>query len=153
MVIYTSIVITICLLVVALAWPADSGPSDENDLIQTQQGSIVYPEDINRGDKKNNPTENENNNEDINSGEEENDESNEDDKSGISQQNESYYLVKYLDGYVRVFFVNNQGKMVELEKTGIVFDVLNPTDQKLFTNGIKAGSQEELSTLLQDFEG
>jgi hypothetical protein len=44
---------------VALAWPGDSEPSDENDLIQTQQGSIVYPEDINRGDKKNNPAENE----------------------------------------------------------------------------------------------
>ena len=43
--------------------------------------------------------------------------------------------------------------MVQLETTEILYEMLGPEDQNLFDQGIRINSQEELSILLQDFEG
>ncbi len=61
-------------------------------------------------------------------------------------------MVKSVDGKVKVFFVNESGEPLELETTEIVYDLLSTADQKLFDEGCKVESQEELAVLLQDFE-
>ena len=73
-------------------------------------------------------------------------------KNIISEKDSSYYLVKSVDGKVKVFFVNESGEPLELETTEIVYDLLSTADQKLFDEGCKVESQEELAVLLQDFE-
>lgn len=161
-VIGASIVITLCILIFVIAWPTEPGT--------TQNPNAEYSS----GDNVLNPTENEQSpssgNLSPNSGDGTNNSQDEQGKqpdgddiaqntqnnskpSGISATTDSYYLVKYVDGFVKVFFFDSNGNSIELEKTGIAFDVLNPSDQRLLSNGIKASSQEELATILQDFEG
>ena len=41
---------------------------------------------------------------------------------------------------------------MELETTEIVYELLSTADQKLFDEGCRVESQEELAVLLQDFE-
>ena len=73
-------------------------------------------------------------------------------KNIISEKGASYYLVKSVDGRIKVFFVNEEGEKVELETTEIVYELLSTSDQKLFDEGVTLNSQEELAVLLQDFE-
>ena len=61
-------------------------------------------------------------------------------------------MVKSVDGQIKVFFVNKDGDHLELETTEIVYELLSTADQKLFDEGCRVESQEELAVLLQDFE-
>ena len=72
--------------------------------------------------------------------------------SNISNSGGTYYLVKRAGDRIKVFFIDEQGNQIELETTEIVYDVLGTEDQKLFDEGYKVKSQEELAVLLQDFE-
>ena len=73
-------------------------------------------------------------------------------KIDMSGSADSYYLVKHADGQIKVYFVNGDGSMIELEHTSIVYEVLGIEDQKHFDAGWRISSQEELAVLLQDFE-
>ena len=61
---------------------------------------------------------------------------------------------KNIDNYdmVKVFFINESGEPLELETTEIIYELLSDADQKLFDEGCRVESQEELAVLLQDFE-
>ena len=61
-------------------------------------------------------------------------------------------MVKSVDGQIKVFFINKSGEPLELETTQIVYELLSTADQKLFDEGCRVESQEELAVLLQDFE-
>mgnify|MGYP002169651817 CR=1 FL=1 len=73
-------------------------------------------------------------------------------KGNMITEGQSYYLVKKAGDAIKVFFVDKSGNEVELETTNIIYDVLGFEDQRLFEEGYKVGSQEELAMLLQDFE-
>ncbi len=74
-------------------------------------------------------------------------------KTNMNSSTDSYYLVKRADGAVKIFFVSGKGNApVELETTSILYDVLGPDDQKLFDDGYRVKTQDELAVLLQDFE-
>ena len=73
-------------------------------------------------------------------------------KTNISNESESYYLVKRAGDVIKVFFVDHSGNEVELETTSILYDMLSFDDQALFEEGYKVKTQEELAVLLQDFE-
>lgn len=75
-----------------------------------------------------------------------------DEKGNISENNSTYYLVKRADGQIKVFFINESGEPLELETTEIIYELLSDADQKLFDEGCRVESQEELAVLLQDFE-
>ena len=137
--IFTAVILCLCALIVALAWP--SQPSESTDAqaavnpdIQTYQPSEL-PELPELQDE----------NEDE--AEEESEEENSMNTSSLT-----YYLVKRAGADVVVFFCDSNGNMVQLETTEILYEMLGPEDQKLFDQGIRADSQEELSILLQDFE-
>ena len=67
--------------------------------------------------------------------------------------NQTYYIVKKYGDVISVFFITEDGTQVKLEDTEIVYEVLPPEDQANFDKGIVVEEQEDLNTLLQDFEG
>ena len=138
--IYSAIIVVLCLLIVAIAWPVDPAetlnPSDPvNASKQTEPTEPTEPKE---------PTE------PVNPPETSSEQINE--KDNISEDSSTYYLVKSVDGQIKVFFVNKDGEPLELETTQIIYELLSTADQKLFDEGCRVESQEELAVLLQDFE-
>ena len=138
--IYSSIIVVLCLLIVAIAWPA--APADPTE--------PSNPSDTVNASKQTEPTEPKESSEPVNPPETSSEQINE--KDNISEDSSTYYLVKSVDGQIKVFFVNEVGEALELETTQIVYELLSTADQKLFDEGCRVESQEELAVLLQDFE-
>ena len=130
----------LCLLIVAIAWPA--APADPTE--------PSNPSDTVNASKQTEPTEPKESSEPVNPPETSSEQINE--KDNISEDSSTYYLVKSVDGQIKVFFVNKDGDHLELETTEIVYELLSTADQKLFDEGCRVESQEELAVLLQDFE-
>lgn len=130
--IYSAIIVVLCLLITAIAWPAEpSEPASASEKTDTS-GITEHPE----------PSPQQNTDEEPVT----------DEKDNISEEVSTYYLVKSVDGQIKVFFVNAAGEPLELETTEIVYELLSTADQKLFDEGFRVESQEELAVLLQDFE-
>lgn len=75
--------------------------------------------------------------------------------NGIStavHEGKSYYLIKEVDGVIKIFHYNEDGKESLIKETDIAFSLLSVTDQTLFKKGVIRHSPEELDELLQDFE-
>lgn len=165
--IYTAIVITLCLLIIAIAWP--TAPSEENDVYGAEQ-KVSADLSADTGDTNAENGENdeytnsicdnendENKGSDSAYGSEDEDYDGEDnfppgENSDITGESQSYYLVKKAGDSIKVFFVDHSGNKVELETTRILYEMLSYEDQALFDQGYKVSSQEELAVLLQDFE-
>ena len=135
--IYSAIIVVLCLLIVAIAWPAaPADPTEPSDPVnaskQTEQTEPTEPKESVKPP--------ETSSEQIN------------EKDNISEDSSTYYLVKSVDGQIKVFFINKSGEPLELETTQIVYELLSTADQKLFDEGCRVESQEELAVLLQDFE-
>ena len=73
-------------------------------------------------------------------------------KSDISEETQSYYVVRKDGSQICVYFSSGSGSEVKLETTDILYDLLPLDDQKAFEEGVKVNTQEELAALLQDFE-
>ena len=132
--IYSAIVVVLCLLIIAIAWPTEAETEPVNKQSSTDMGRIAEPDT------------------DSESSDDEEKDQSAGEKNIISEKGASYYLVKSVDGRIKVFFVNEEGEKVELETTEIVYELLSTSDQKLFDEGVTLNSQEELAVLLQDFE-
>ena len=132
--IYSAIVVVLCLLIIAIAWPTEAETEPVNKQSSTDMGRIAEPDT------------------DSESSDDEEKDQSAGEKNIISEKGASYYLVKSVDGRIKVFFVNEEGEKVELETTEIVYELLSTSDQKLFDEGVTLNSQEELDVLLQDFE-
>ena len=146
--IYSAVIVVLCLLIVAIAWPAaPADPTEPSDPVnaskQTEQTEPTEP----KKSVKSPGTSSEQTNNNDNSQDPDFDE-----KNNISEDSSTYYLVKSVDGQIKVFFINKSGEPLELETTQIVYELLSTADQKLFDEGCRVESQEELAVLLQDFE-
>ena len=131
--IYSAIIVVLCLLIIAIAWPTQAETEPVNKQSSTDTCRIAEPDtDSELSDDEKNQSAGE--------------------KNIISDKDSSYYLVKSIDGQIKVFFVNEEGEKVELETTEIVYELLSTSDQKLFDEGVTLNNQEELAVLLQDFE-
>jgi hypothetical protein len=64
----------------------------------------------------------------------------------------SYYLLKEVDGTIKIFHYDEEGKETFIRNTDIAFSLLSLTDQAMFQKGIIKNSTDELFELLQDFE-
>ena len=157
--IYTAIIITLCLLIIAIAWPAPPEDSPSQNLDERVSAGIAdNGDEVGDGDGSTD----DNNSSDTADSEweddDDDDEDNEEDnfptveKPNMRTEGQSYYLVKKAGDVIKVFFVDQSGNEVELETTNIIYDVLGFEDQRHFEEGYKVGSQEELAMLLQDFE-
>lgn len=77
------------------------------------------------------------------------------DEATRSQQEikkQTYYLLKYDNDIVRIFFSDQQGNLTELEETNIVYETLSPEDQRQLLDGIQAENREALNRILMDYE-
>ena len=79
------------------------------------------------------------------------DHNNDDDSESIAKK-QTYYLLKYDNDVVCVFFSDQQGKLTELEETAIVFETLSTEDQKQLMDGIQVENRDALNRLLMDYE-
>ena len=139
--IFVTIIFTLCLLIIAIAWPSDPEIKNNDD-----PGAKANSEQLSQDNEDNEDNDDNDDNENI----EDNFPPGE--KTNISNESESYYLVKRAGDVIKVFFVDHSGNEVELETTSILYDMLSFDDQALFEEGYKVKTQEELAVLLQDFE-
>ena len=65
---------------------------------------------------------------------------------------QSYYLVKYDNNVIKIFFSDETGKLTELEVTGIIYETLSAQDQQRFAEGIKLERRDDLNKLMMDYE-
>lgn len=160
--IYTAIIITLCLLIAAIAWPkAPNGGSASEPGIEVNAESSGEKTPADRSpsesEKDLQPDADSSADDDYYDDDSYEEETEEDNfpigkNDNISGENQSYYLVKRAGDVIKVFFVDRSGNEVELETTDILYDMLGYEDQALFDQGYRVSSQEELGVLLQDFE-
>lgn len=65
---------------------------------------------------------------------------------------QTYYLIKYDNDVIRVYFSDQQGNMTELEETNIIYETLSSEDQMQFQTGIQVENRDALNRLLMDYE-
>jgi hypothetical protein len=63
-----------------------------------------------------------------------------------------YFLVKEVDGIIKIFYYDEEGKESLIRDTDIAFSLLSVADQEFFRKGVIKYTPEELNELLQDFE-
>ena len=151
MAVWSAVVVCLCILIIYFAWPEkpqenagsgmnpDYNPSAAASSKSSSSGASIdkYLDDESDSDDV---AESSGNLSEI-------------EENSIIEPQEPYYLVKRVGTEIAVFFCDAKGNMVQLETTEILYEMLGPEDQNLFDQGIRINSQEELSILLQDFEG
>lgn len=138
-----ALIVALCILIIALLWPQSPEPATVEDVNVNADS---------RTDEQT-PTESKDD-EEIRQQIENTDNAQKDDQ-GTSTEVEasSYYMVKKKGDVISVFFIDEKGSMVKLEDTQIIYELLPLEDQVLFEKGMVIESQEQLASLLQDFEG
>lgn len=177
--IYTAIILTLCFLIIAIAWPSEENENDgylsekqvnagalsndignESDGVGNDLGNEFADgsdtDDDNADSDEQNQYSGSNPNEEYDPDDEEYDDEEDNfpinENSNITGESQSYYLVKRAGDAIKVFFIDRSGNEVELETTEILYNMLGYEDQALFDRGYRVSSQEELAVLLQDFE-
>lgn len=62
------------------------------------------------------------------------------------------YLIKEVEGVVKVFLRNEEGKEELYLITTIPFELLSESDQQLFTEGVELDTEEDLGKFLENFD-
>jgi len=144
-VILSVVILLLCVLIAVLLWPSKPVEQADTDpqpgLLTSQNPSLWTEEDAPDDETDEKPDDEPDDGEDFA------------EKNNISADERSYYEVKRSGSQIAVFFCDGDGNMVQLETTGILYELLSPSDQQLFDQGIRVEGQEELAVLLQDFEG
>lgn len=76
-----------------------------------------------------------------------------DNKSGTDTEIQAEtYLIKEVDGVVKVFICDSEGNKELYLITSIPFDLLSESDQQLFVDGVTMETEEDLGEFLQNFD-
>jgi len=75
-----------------------------------------------------------------------------DDRGNQQNSNTDYYLVKEVNGIIKIFYYDDQGKETLVRDTDIAFSLLSTADQEFFRKGVIKNNTDELNELLQDFD-
>lgn len=62
------------------------------------------------------------------------------------------YLIKEVEGVVKVFICDESGKNELYLITSIPYDLLSESDQQLFTDGVELDTEEDLGKFLESFD-
>ena len=62
------------------------------------------------------------------------------------------YLIKEVDGIVKVFLCDEEGNEELYLITSIPFDLLSESDQKLFVDGVNLNTEDDLGRFLENFD-
>lgn len=68
------------------------------------------------------------------------------------ERKQTYYLLKYDNDVICVYFSDQQGNLTKLEETDIVYETLSPEDQMQFDAGIQVENRDSLNRILMDYE-
>jgi len=80
-------------------------------------------------------------------------ESDEQDAQGTDTQDfPETYLIKEVDGTVKVFICDADGNQELYLITSIPFELLSESDQQLFKEGVKINTQDDLGKFLENFD-
>lgn len=79
------------------------------------------------------------------------------DESGQSldpseEKQQSYYLVREVEGVVKVFYCDENGQESLQQITSIPFSLLSGEDQKMLTEGVHIDTESELASFLENFD-
>lgn len=76
------------------------------------------------------------------------------DKTNTAQTEKTtpYYLLKADKEKINIYYYDENGHEKFLKETGIVFKLLSESDQRLFENGIKKETIEQVNELLENFD-
>ena len=66
--------------------------------------------------------------------------------------NDTHYILKDVDGYIQVFYLDQDGQEVLYKKTSIATDYLSQEDIDDLEIGIEVVGSEALNKMLEDFE-
>ncbi len=72
--------------------------------------------------------------------------------SMVQEASKAYYLVKEIDGFIKIYYYSPTGEEKLIRITDIPYELLSTDDQRLFSKGVMKYSIDELNELLQDFE-
>lgn len=72
-------------------------------------------------------------------------------ETGTSESPETY-LIKEVDGVVKVFLCDKDGSEELYLITSIPFELLSESDQQLFVNGVSLDTEEDLGKFLENFD-
>lgn len=72
-------------------------------------------------------------------------------QTGTSEEPQTY-LIKEVDGVVKVFVCDEEGRKELYLITSIPFDLLSESDQQLFVDGVTMETEEDLGEFLQNFD-
>ncbi len=75
----------------------------------------------------------------------------EDENTGTETAPESY-LIKEVDGVVKVFLCDGEGNEELYLITSIPFELLSESDQKLFEEGVYMETEDDLGNFLENFD-
>jgi len=136
----------VCVLIVLLFWPKEPDNNDaydktkaQNEQQQTESFEEDSPDDLY--------------DEEADLYDEENEEDYSEDEDYVNNDKlETFYLIKKDGDKIKVFFSDKYGDLIELEETAIIYDLLPTEDQVLFEEGLRANTQEELSSILMNYE-
>ena len=141
---YAALTVALCVLIVLLFWPKEPRNEDTPNVTNNQQEQQTdeYEDDITDDlydEESDNP-------------DEENEEEYSEDDYVNNDKLETFYLIKKDGDKIKVFFSDKYGDLIELEETAIIYDLLPAEDQTLFEEGLRANTQEELSSILMNYE-
>lgn len=74
-----------------------------------------------------------------------------DDETGTEEE-PATYLIKEVDGVVKVFLCNKDGSEELYLITSIPFELLSESDQQLFIDGVSLDTEEDLGKFLENFD-
>ncbi|MEG0829090.1 MAG: hypothetical protein RSD88_00515 [Anaerovoracaceae bacterium] len=69
-----------------------------------------------------------------------------------SKASKTTYLIREVDGVVKIFLYDEDGVETLYQITSIPFNVLSKEDQQLFVEGIRVNSLQELESYLENFD-
>lgn len=68
------------------------------------------------------------------------------------EKQQSYYLVREVEGVVKVFYCDENGQESLHQITSIPFSLLSGEDQKMLTEGVHIDTESELASFLENFD-
>lgn len=68
------------------------------------------------------------------------------------EEQQSYYLVKEVEGVVKVFYCDENGQESLHQITSIPFQLLSKEDQQMLTQGVPVNTESELAGFLENFD-
>lgn len=138
----TALIMCICVLIAFILWP--TSPETKPNEVNTNAES---KSDINQNSSTDYMGQSTNTQNDHA------EDKHKDDGASTFNQGKAYYIVKKNGDGISVFFITENGEQIKLEDTEILYETLPIEDQNNFDRGVIVEKQEELASLLQDFEG